>query len=381
MDFYELLGLGRDARVEEIKRAYRRLARKFHPDINPGDRMAAVRFQAVAQAYETLSDQERRRQYDLCGRHVQAVEVTSSIGFEGFDFSVDAAHGRDASTFGDLFAEVIQQSAGARAAEPAAGADLHASVAIGFGEAMRGAERAVNVVRRIACRRCHGVGAIAAAEVTCPACRGAGTIRSARGHMLFVKTCGRCGGKGNLQQTPCGVCGGGGMETRSEPVAIHVPPGVADGDRLRVAGGGHEGTRGGAAGDLYVTIHVAPGRLFRREGDDLHLVVPVAVHEAALGAKVEIPTFDGQVRLRVPPGTQSGQRFRLRERGAPSARGGPRGDLVAEVRLVLPSLLDERSKELMREFGRINGEDVRRRLWADAPPGSPAPLGTTGTPE
>jgi molecular chaperone DnaJ len=180
--------------------------------------------------------------------------------------------------------------------------------------------------------------------------------------MVFSKPCGVCGGSGRQRQTRCPTCAGQQIEMRTEPLTIRIPAGVADGARIRVPAKGHVGRNGGDNGDLYVTVHVQPHPLFRREGDDLHLLVPVAVHEAALGAKIEVPSLDGPARLRVPPGTQSGQRFRVRERGLPSALDGRRGDLVVEVRLALPKLLDERSKELLREFGRINNEDVRREL-------------------
>jgi len=179
--------------------------------------------------------------------------------------------------------------------------------------------------------------------------------------MVFSKPCAPCGGSGRQRQAPCPACNGQRVHMQTEPLTIAVPPGLADGARIRVPGKGHAGRNGGEAGDVYVTVHVPAHAIFRREGDDLHLTVPVAVHEAALGAKIEVPSLDGPLRLRVPPGTQAGQRFRLRERGVAS-RDGHRGDLVVEVRLVLPKLLDERSKELLREFGRINAEDVRKEL-------------------
>jgi molecular chaperone DnaJ len=180
--------------------------------------------------------------------------------------------------------------------------------------------------------------------------------------MVFSRRCPSCAGTGKQRPRPCDTCAGMGQETRSEPISVRIPPGLSDGDRVRVPGKGNAGLRGGEPGDLYIRVHVQPHSIYRREGDDLHMVVPIAVHEAALGARVEVPTPDGPARLRVPPGTQSGQRFRLRERGAPSLRNGRRGDLVIEVRLMLPKLLDERSKELLREFGRINGENVRDSL-------------------
>jgi molecular chaperone DnaJ len=186
-------------------------------------------------------------------------------------------------------------------------------------------------------------------------------VRSVRGHMVFSRSCTACGGTGQQQPKACGPCGGTGQETRTETVSVRVPAGVRDGDRVRVPAKGNAGTRGGPPGDLYITLRVAPHATFRRDGDDLHAVVPIAIHEAALGARIEVPTPQGAARLRVPPGTQSGQRFRLRERGAVSTRDGRRGDLVIEVRLVLPRVLDERSKELLREFGRLNAENVRER--------------------
>ena len=359
MDLYILLGLERGATLNEIKRAYRRLARKYHPDINPGDRAAAAHFRQIADAYETLSDPDRRRRYDTGGPTVGTESDQPTYGFEGFDFSV-AVSGQSASTFGDLFADVLrhrtsQESAATR------GADLHQTVNLSFEDAMRGGQRQVSVTRQEYCRTCKGAGRLHVAESRCLQCHGSGSLKSVRGHMIFSKPCSYCGGTGRLRQTTCPTCAGQLTEMRTETLTISIPPGLADGARVRVPGKGHVGRSGGETGDLYISVRVQPHPLFRREGDDLHLTIPVAIHEAALGAKIEIPSLEGTARLRVPPGTQSGQRFRLRDRGVP-ARDGRRGDLVVEVRLVLPRLLDERSKELMREFGRINTEDVRRDL-------------------
>ncbi len=366
MDLYELIGVPRDAGIEEIKRAYRRLARRYHPDVNPGDRAAAVRFKVVAEAFEILADPERRRQYDERGLPGGAPEGASTFGFEGFDFSVQSASGASASTFGDLFADVIHGTVGRAAGESVDGADLHASIRISLADAVRGMDLELGVVRRVPCGGCGGAGSVPVAEFTCSACRGDGTIRSVRGHMVFAKTCGHCGGAGRARRAACPACAGSGVEARAEAVPVHAPAGVADGERLRIAGRGHAGIRGGATGDLYVTVHVEPHAVFRREGDDLHLTVPIAVHEAALGARFHIPTLDGPVRLRVPPGVQTGQRLRLRERGVPSRREGRRGDLVVELRTVLPEVLDDRSRDLLRAFGEINSDDVRAGLWREA---------------
>ena len=365
MDLYDILGVAHDAGEADLRRAYRRLARRYHPGINPGDAEARARFEQITSAFETLADPERRRRYDL-GDAGPPGAGRSTFAFEGFDFSVQvASSSAPASTFGDLFGDILARAAGpggAAAEEP--GADLHSKLTVSFVESMTGAERLVAITRQVPCRACGGNGAVAVDPVTCAVCHGRGQVRAARGHMVFIKACDVCLGTGERRQVACRSCGGEGVEACAESLHVHVPAGVGDGTEVRVPGRGHAGRRGGRAGDLVLSVRVDPHALFARDGDDVHMVVPVALHEAALGAKVEIPTFEGPVRLRIPPGTQAGQRLRLRERGAPSLRTGTRGDLIVEVRLVLPALLDERSKEILREFGRINGEDVRRGLWA-----------------
>jgi molecular chaperone DnaJ len=361
MDFYLVLGLERAATLGEIKRAYRRLARRFHPDINPGDRTAAAQFRQIAEAYETLIDPDRRRRYDTVGRAGPTVEA-DTFGFEGFDFSASVS-GPSAPTFGDLFADVLQQREQRRAdTEPLRGADLHQTIDLSFEDAMRGGQRQLTITRHEQCHTCRGTGRLEMEESRCLHCHGAGVVKSARGHMVFSKPCSLCRGTGRQAETRCHTCGGHQTGIRTEALTVTLPGGLADGACIRIPGMGHAGRGLGEHGDLYVTARVGPHPLFRREGDDLHLIVPVAVHEAALGAKIEVPSLEGHARLRVPPGTQSGQRFRLRERGVPSALDNRRGDLVVEVRLVLPRLLDERSKELLREFGRLNADDVRREL-------------------
>jgi molecular chaperone DnaJ len=362
MDLYILLGVKREATTADIKRAYRRLARRFHPDINPGDREAAARFRQIVDAYETLIDPDRRRRYDS-GKLTNGSDDASTFGFAGFDFSGSVVGDR-ATTFGDLFEEVFTRR-GERErprGDAERGADLHLRVGLSFEEAWHGSKPVVTITRQDSCRACAGSGYHRTVESRCVSCEGSGVVRSVRGHMVFSKNCPQCGGSGRLRQLACEKCRGLGVETRAESLTVMIPAGVPDGARVRVPGKGHAGVRGGPPGDLYIDVEVRPHPIYRREGDDVHFVVPIAVHEAALGAKVEIPTPDGVARLRVPPGTQSGQRFRLRERGVPSPRGGPRGDLVVEVRLMLPKLLDERSKELLREFGRINSESVRQHF-------------------
>lgn len=358
MDFYIVLGVEREATTSDIKRAYRRLARRLHPDINPGDREAAARFRQIVDAYETLIDPDRRRRYDS-GALGEAVDDVASFGFAGFDFS-GSVLGNRATTFGELFEEVFTRRGDRdRPSDTARGADLHLKVSLSFEQAWRGVDWPVSVTRQDTCRSCAGSGYHRTVESRCLSCEGSGIVRSVRGHMVFSKNCPHCGGSGRLRQLACDTCHGQGVETRAESLTVKIPAGVADGACVRVPGKGHAGVRTAPPGDLFVDVEVRPDARYMREGDDLYLVMPIAIHEAALGAKIDIPTPDGAARLRVPPGTQSGQRFRLHQRGAPSPRTGVRGDLVVEVRLMLPRILDERSKELLREFGRINGESVR----------------------
>ena len=284
------------------------------------------------------------------------------FGFDGFDFSMSVS-GAAAPTFGDLFAEVLQQrDSGMPREEGERGADLHQTVTLSFDEAMRGGDRALVVTRLTHCGACRGAGRVKTAESRCPACHGAGIVKTARGHMVFSRPCGECRGTGRMVDVECPACAGRQTVAHTETVTIRLAPGLANEASVRVPGRGHAGRHGGDPGDLYIHLRVEPHPFFVREGDDVHVVVPLAIHEAALGAKIEVPAIDGPARLKVPPGTQSGQRFRVRERGAPSPRDGRRGDLVVEVRLMLPKILDERSKELLREFGRINGEGVRSDL-------------------
>jgi molecular chaperone DnaJ len=360
MDLYLLLGVDREATAADIKRAYKRLARKYHPDINPGDRIAEQHFKQIAQAYETLIDPARRQRYDTAGGPSVSVDAVT-FGFEGFDFSVRVS-GDSAPTFGDLFADVLRQRAGEPARGAERGADLHVPLHLSFDEAMRGGVRQVSVTRLVHCRGCLGTGLVQMAERRCQHCHGSGVVKSTRNHMVFSKPCGSCGGSGVLAHIRCPECHGRQLERVVESLTVNLPAGLHDGARIRLAGKGHDGPNGGDAGDVFIAVQVDPHPRFRREGNDLHLTVPLAIHEAALGARIDVPSFDGTVRLRVPPGTQSGQRFRLSERGAPSPRDGSRGDLVIEVRLVLPPLLDERSKELLREFGHINSANVRQEL-------------------
>ena len=362
MDLYSLLGVSRVASAGEIERAYRRLARRFHPGVNPGDRVAEEMFERIEQAYAVLADPERRRQYDHTG-HVVAAPVDGAVSFEGFDFST-AAEGPVAATFSELFADVFRRAAH-EATRPSRAISLEATLSLSFEQAVRGGSFPLSVVRQDRCGACGGAGRVASRPVPCARCGGRGATRWVRGHMAFTRPCDACGGGGRIATEVCQPCGGAGVESRSDVVTVPVPPGVESGARISLPGGGHVSRVGAPAGDLYVTVSVAGHPHFRRVGRDLFLALPVAIHEAVLGARVEVPTLDGPVRLRIPPGTASGQRLRLRGRGVPPIPGvaAEPGDLIVEVQVVLPPVRDERSRELLREFGRLNDIDVRAGLF------------------
>jgi len=360
MNFYVILGIEPDASASEIKRAYRRLSRRYHPGINPGDRTAEETFARISKAYEVLIDARRRQAYDN-GSAAPAPEPTREVPqFTAFDFSVRAL-GAQASTFGELFAEVLNPVPAAGTVRPEAGADLHATLAVPFSAQLTGDERQVVVTRQVPCSSCRGAGRLDTIEGRCTTCEGSGQTRWARGHMVFSKACATCAGTGRQRSDVCSACAGQGRAVRSDAVTVRVPAGVLDGTRLRLPEQGHAGAGGGKPGDLYVTIQVAPHPVFRRDGDDLFCTIPIAVHEAVLGARVEVPALDGMARINLPPGTQGGRRFRVSGRGFPRNSSGA-GDLVVEVRIVLPETIDERSQELIREFARRNPADVRKPL-------------------
>ena len=349
MDFYEVLGVRRNASVAEIRRAYQKLARRLHPDLNPGDPIAAERFRAVSHAFEVLSDAQRRAQYDR-GELPPAPPPRADVGFAGFDFSSETHVER--AGFHEIFHGVLHPSAEA----PVPGEDLQQATRVRFEECLSGTRRRVHVVRFEACASCEGRGTLTQRPRPCRPCGGTGQLRASRGRMVFTRACGDCGGTGVLGRQACAPCGGEGRVRHSEWIEVQIPPGVGDGSRVRLPGWGNAGRRGGPAGELVLSIEVEPHPLFRREGDDLHCLVPITITEAALGAHVEVPTLDGPMTIGVPPGTQHGQRFRLRKRGMPrlEAPGAEpsRGDLWVEVRLWVPSVTDDEGRHLLEEFAR-----------------------------
>lgn len=368
MDLYALLGVSRAASAGEIERAYRRLARRYHPGINPGDRAAAEMFHRVQQAFEVLGNVERRREYDRgAGAAPAAVTADPALAFEGFDFSF-TAEGPMAATFTELFSDVFQDVA-REATTPTRGSDIELSLELPFREAILGGRFPVSVTRQERCTACDGDGRVPRPAAVCPECNGQGSRRWARGHMVFTRVCEHCGGSGRLTAQACRSCAGAGIQARGEVVTIDTPPGVQDGARVAVPGRGNAGARGGPAGDLYLTIRVLPHPFLTREGRDLYLELPLAIHEAALGARVEVPTLDDVVVLKVPAGTPSGRKFRVVGAGVPASAGqdpSAAGDLLIEVDIVLPPIRDDRSRQLLKEFGERNPGNVREHLFGGA---------------
>jgi molecular chaperone DnaJ len=369
-DYYELLGVDRKAGQKEIRQAYRRLARKYHPDLNPGDKSAEEKFKQVQEAYDVLSDAKKRQMYDQFGfdaerRDAVPPEDTGAGGvhfdFGGFDFG-----GSGGTSFRDLFGQFFRGGAGggmAQEAEP--GSDLEYQIDITFREALHGVVKKLTITRLETCQNCGGTGAIGSPQ-TCTVCHGTGQVTQTSGKMRFNVPCSRCGGSGKVR-TICSVCGGEGRVRGSETIDVRIPAGVQTGSRVRVAGHGNAGTHGEPAGDLYIITRVEEHKFFGRRGDDLYCVVPITVSEAALGVKIEVPTPDGRSLLRIPPGTNSGQKLRLREKGMPVIRRpGQRGDLYVELQVVVPKPVDERVRNLLKELARIEPQDPRRGLFERA---------------
>lgn len=384
-DYYELLGVPRKASAKDIRAAFRKLARKYHPDLNPGDKSAEEKFKQLQEAYDVLSDTKKRQMYDQYGFYSENIpsggpgpggqyqDQNVNFDFGGFDFGGDAAGG---GSFRDLFSQFFRGGRGATSAEPEEepGSDLEYQIEIDFWDAVRGAVKKLQITRMDSCATCHGTGAVGSAH-TCSACGGSGTVQQTAGKMRFNVPCSRCGGTGKLR-TPCQACGGEGRVRRTETIDVRIPAGVANGGRVRVPGKGNAGTMGAPAGDLYLRVVVHPHDIFERKGNDIYVKLPVTVAEATLGAKVEVPTIDGtlpdgrptagRAQVRIPPGTSSGKTLRLREKGVPSARNGARGDEYVEIQVVVPRPTDERVRNLMKELETVAPEDPRKDLFAKA---------------
>ncbi|MBM3293609.1 MAG: molecular chaperone DnaJ [Candidatus Aminicenantes bacterium] len=360
-DYYEVLGVDRKSGPADIKKAYRKLARKHHPDLNPGDKSAEARFKEIQEAYAVLSDPKKRAQYDQFG-FVGAPPPgsgpggrSSTGGFEGFDFS-DFGSG----SFQDFFESVFGGGpAGPSRRERSRGEDLIYTMKIGFEDAVRGVQTRIRLNRLVACASCSGGGTAGGTEQACSDCNGTGRAFVQRGFMKFSSACPSCGGAGRSWGRACPDCRGQGLVDKTEVVNVRIPAGVDTGSKVRVPAKGHSGPNGGPPGDLYITIEVAAHPVFRREGTSLHVKVPITVPEATLGAKIEVPTMDGPSTIRIPPGTRSGQRFRLREKGVSLAGGKARGDAFVEVSIVPPPFADERVRALMKDLEKLYGGNPR----------------------
>jgi len=378
-DYYELLGVPRKASAKDIRTAFRKLARKYHPDLNPGDKSAEEKFKQLQEAYDVLSDSKKRQMYDQYGFYSdnlppggpgnaggQGGEQDVNFDFDGFDFGGGSGAGGGGSSFRDLFSQFFTGGRGGSAMEPEhePGGDLEYQIEIGFWDAVRGAVKKLSITRLDTCETCHGTGAVGTPQ-TCTVCGGTGTIRQSAGKMKFNVPCTRCGGTGKLR-TVCKTCGGEGRVRRSETIEVRIPAGVANGARVRVPGKGNAGTMGAPPGDLYLRVVVKPHEFFERRGDDLYTKIPVTVSEATLGAKIEVPTIDGRSLVRIPPGTNSGKTLRLKEKGVPSARNGARGDQYVEIQVVVPPPTDERVRNLMKELETVAPEDPRKDLFSKA---------------
>ncbi len=377
-DYYQTLGVKRDAAEDDVKKAYRRLARKYHPDLNPGDKAAEERFKRVQEAYDVLSDPKKRQMYDQFGYYSEhgpqpgpgTGQHPPNMGFGGFDFSdlfTQAGAGQQEPHTSGGFRDIFSQFFGGRRREerpvPQKGSDLEYGLNIDFWQAIRGTQVTLNVTRQEVCPTCNGSGSAGTGTVTCPECGGTGSVTQMAGNMRFNLSCPRCGGTGKLRNT-CPTCQGDGRIARTETVDVRIPQGVQTGTRLRVAGKGNSGTLGAPAGDLYITIRVDDHPFFHRAGDNIEIRVPVTVTEAGLGAKIEVPTIDGRALLKIPPGTQNGQKFRMREKGVFNSRRNKRGDEIVEVVVQPPKVRDERTKEILRELAQLNPEDPRASIWS-----------------
>lgn len=384
-DYYEVLGVKRDAKPEEIKKAYRRLARKFHPDVNPGDKAAEERFKLMSEANDVLSDPKKRSVYDRFGQYSDNLADAAARGatpggsatagrtppgfdFSGFDWGSATSSGGGSTSFRDIFSELFGGGGKEREPprpQPRRGADIEMPLSLTFEESIKGITTNIKVNRSEQCPRCNGAGDIGGPVMVCTTCKGSGEVQKAGGRLRFSQECPDCGGTGR-RRSPCSLCKGKGTVSKTENVKVRIPAGVETGSRVRIPGKGEGGRMGAPAGDLHIITNVGTHKYFTRKGDNIYVTVPITVPEAALGAKIEVPTVEGKAQLRIPPGTQSGQKFRLRERGAPSLRNpGARGDQFVEVQVSLPKVISEETKELLRQYSKMNSENPRVEMGLD----------------
>jgi molecular chaperone DnaJ len=384
-DYYATLGVKKTATADEIRKAFRKAARKYHPDVNPGDKKAEEKFKEISEANDVLSDEKKRKVYDQLGFYSdqidpaqaeayarqQAVGGRAPVDFEGFDFSgfsggASTQSGPGSSSWGsfkDIFSGIFtgaQHPQKPRGPQP--GTDLEYQATVDFWTAIRGGQARIQVNRQEVCPTCHGQ-AHTGGPMTCPECSGSGQVTQMGGRMKFNIPCPRCNGTGRVTND-CPTCHGEGVVNRTETVDFRIKPGTRDGQRIRLQGKGNAGFNGGAAGDLFLIVRTGTHPIFTRVGDDIQITVPVTIAEASLGAKVDVPTIDGRAQLKIPPGTQGGQKLRMRERGVENAQHPEqRGDQIVTIDVVVPHLQDERSKEIMRELAKLNSQDPRVSLF------------------
>ncbi len=386
-DYYATLGVKKTASQEEIRKAFRKAARKYHPDVNPGDKKAEEKFKEISEANDILSDEKKRKIYDQVGFYSDQIDPAQAeayaraqrsggqqppIDFGGFDFNgfsgggfpgqQEQAGSSGWGSFKDIFSGIFTGAQHAQPRGPQPGSDLEYQATVDFWTAIRGGQARIQINRQETCPACHGQAHVGG-TITCPECNGTGKVTQTGGRMKFNITCPRCNGTGKIQ-SDCGACHGEGTVTRTETVDFRIKPGTRDGQRIRLQGKGNAGINGGPPGDLFLIVRTGTNPVFTRQGDDILITVPVTVAEASLGAKVEVPTIDGRAQLKIPPGTQSGQKLRMRERGVESAsHPGQRGDEIVTVTVTVPHLNDERSREIMRELAKLNPDDPRKALF------------------
>ena len=373
-DYYEVLGVSKDADAKEIKKAYRKLAMKYHPDKNPGDKAAEEKFKEINEAYEVLSDEEKRSTYDRFGHD----GLNGQAGFgggQGFGgFGGSGGFGGFEDIFGDIFGSGFGGFGGSggssRRRGPRRGADIRQSVTIKFEEAAFGKKIKVKITRREECDECHGSGAKpGTTKKTCPTCHGSGTVQSVQrtpfGNIASQRTCSTCNGEGEINESPCNKCHGKGSVRKTKTIEVDIPAGIDDGQMIKLSGQGEVGEKGGPRGDLYIVVNVQKHEIFTREGYDVYIEMPIRFTQAALGDKLEVPTLDGKVSYNLPEGTQTGTVFRLREKGIPKLRSNSRGDQYVKVIIDTPKKLNDEQKELLRKFDESCGNKVheKQRSW------------------
>jgi molecular chaperone DnaJ len=385
-DYYAMLGVKKTATPEEIRKAFRKAARKYHPDVNPGDKKAEEKFKEISEANDILSDEKKRKIYDQVGFYSDQIDPATAeayarqqregssrppVDFGGFDFNGfaggvpgqgEGAGPQGFGSFKDIFSGIFSGAQHPQQRGPQPGSDLEYQATVDFWTAIRGGQARIQINRQEVCPSCHGQAHTGGSKI-CSECQGTGQVTQMGGRMKFNITCPNCNGTGK-SSNDCANCHGEGTVTHSETVEFRIKPGTRDGQRIRLQGKGNAGANGGPAGDLFLIVRTGTNPVFTRQGDDILLTVPITVAEASLGAKVEVPTIDGRAQLKIPPGTQSGQKLRMRERGVESAQQpGQRGDEIVTVSVVVPHLNDERSREIMRELGKLNPQDPRKELF------------------